>query len=160
MIVTAVNGAAAGAGLAVALTGDVIIASDDAFFQSGFTGVGVVPDYGLGYTLPRAIGVPRAKDMLLNNRKVEAAEALTMGLVTRVVPAAELQSVAMKQAERFASGPSFSFGATKELINRGVEDSIEGFLQREAMAQAIAFESDDRAAGVDGFLNKKRPVFG
>ncbi len=160
MVVTAVNGPAAGAGLALALLGDIILAADDAYFQAGFTGVGVVPDYGLGLTLPRAVGVPRAKDMLLTNRKVEAAEAFAMGLVTRLVPASELRDAALKQAERLAGGPSYAFGATKGLINRGFEDSIEAFLEREAFAQGVAFESDDRAAGVDAFLNKKRPVFG
>ena len=158
-VITAVNGAAVGAGLSLALMGDVVIAAEDAYFAAGFPGVGVVPDLSVIYTLPRAIGFPRAKDLLFSNRRVPAKEALEMGLVSRVVPTAALRDEALKLAGRIASGPSVSFGLTKTLMRRAFETSLDGFLELEALAQATNFTTGDFAEGVAAFLAKRKPEF-
>jgi len=158
-VITAVNGAAVGAGFGVAMCGDIILAAEDAYFQSGFTMVGAVADFGLGLTLPRAIGAVRAKDVLLTNRKVTAAEALAMGMVSRVLPPAELLDQAIDLAEKLARGPTVSLGLIKSLVNQGNGATPKAYFNIEAHAQAIAFGSADFAEGVDAFLNKRKPAF-
>jgi 2-(1,2-epoxy-1,2-dihydrophenyl)acetyl-CoA isomerase len=158
-VITAVNGAAAGAGFSLALIGDVIIASDAAYFVAGFPAVGTVPDLSLLYHLPRATGLPVAKDLLLTNRRIDAAEALALGIVSRVVPHATLSEKAIEAATQIASGPAISLGLTKTLLNQSLEDSFESFLVKEGMAQAIAFGTDDFIEGNTAFKEKRKPVF-
>jgi 2-(1,2-epoxy-1,2-dihydrophenyl)acetyl-CoA isomerase len=157
-VIVALNGIAAGAGFSLALAGDIIVASEDASFRAGFPGIGAVPDLGLAYLLPRAVGVSRAKDILLTNRPVPAGEAVAMGLVARVVPAAELLAAALALARQLAEGP-ISLGLTKALLARGAELSLDGFFDVEALAQATAFASEDFAEGVDAFREKRKPNF-
>lgn len=158
-IVTAVNGAAAGAGLSLALTGDIVLASTAARFKAGFPGLGAVPDLGLAYTLPRAVGMLRAKDILLTNRELGAEEAAAMGLATRVVPAETLMAEALAVAATLAAGPTVSFALAKSLLQRAYELPLDGFLEAEGMAQTVAFGSDDFAEGVDAFRGKRKPSF-
>jgi 2-(1,2-epoxy-1,2-dihydrophenyl)acetyl-CoA isomerase len=159
VVIMAVNGAAVGAGLALALTGDIIIASDQAYFMSGYSRVGVLPDLALLYNLPRAIGMPRAKDLMMTNERISAAEALSMGLVSRVVPHDEILERAMRLAGSIADGPSVSLGLTKSLLNLGHNDSLEEFLLREETGQAVVFDSDDFAEGNRAFKEKREPRF-
>ncbi|MBI5263029.1 MAG: enoyl-CoA hydratase/isomerase family protein [Bradyrhizobium sp.] len=156
-VVTAVNGLAVGAGLAIALLGDIVIASDAAVFRSAFLGLGAVPDLGLAFTLPRAVGFQRASDIILTNRVVKAEEAERIGLVARIVPADELQPEAMRAAEALASGPTAAMGLARELLRRAHDTPLEQFLQTEALAQAAAFGTDDFAEGVAA-LREKRPA--
>ncbi|ETR78785.1 enoyl-CoA hydratase [Afipia sp. P52-10] len=158
-IITAVNGAAAGAGFSVALLGDIVMASDAAYFVAGFPAVGTLPDLSLLYHLPRAVGLPVAKDLLLTNRRVQATEALTLGLVSRVVPHATLLPTALEVATQLASGPAISLGLTKTMLNQSLNDSFESFLMKEGMAQAIAFGTEDFLEGTSAFREKRRPVF-
>ncbi|WP_119418220.1 enoyl-CoA hydratase/isomerase family protein [Desertibaculum subflavum] len=157
-VVAMVNGAVAGAGLSLMLMADIVIASDAATFRAGFPALGAVPDLGLAYTLPRAVGFLRAKEMLLTNRQVLPPEAAAMGLVNRVVPAQELQAEAMKLAAQLADGP-WSLGLTKTLMKRAYDDTLESFLEGEAMAQAMAFASEDFAEGVEAFMGKRKAAF-
>ncbi|WP_430397116.1 enoyl-CoA hydratase/isomerase family protein [Ferrovibrio sp.] len=158
-VITALNGAAAGAGFALALTGDYVLASTEARFRAGFFGIAAVPDLGLAYTLPRAVGMLRAKEILFSNRDVDAEEALRIGLVTRVIAADKLMEEAMKLAEQLAAGPTASYGLAKGLLQRAYNLPLEGFLESEASAQTTAFGSDDIAEGIAAFKGKRKPAF-
>lgn len=158
-IIAAVNGAAAGAGLSLALTTDLIVAARDARFKAGFPGIGAVADLGLAYTLPRAIGHQRASDILLTNREVGAEEAHAMGLVARLAEPEALMATAMELAQALAAGPTVSLALTKRLMRRAFELPLEGFLESEAMAQVVAFGSGDFDEGVAAFKAKRKPDF-
>lgn len=158
-VITAVNGAAVGAGFSLALTGDIVIASDRAYFMAGFSRVGVLPDMALLYHLPRAVGLPRAKDILITGPKITSAEALAMGIVSRVYPHATLSEEAIGLAERIAAGPSMSIGLTKSLLNLNGSDSLESFLHREQLGQAVVFSSEDFLEGTRSFKEKRKPQF-
>ena len=154
-VVTAINGAAVGAGLSLALAGDVILAQSDAWFAAAFPKVGVLPDFGVLHNLPRAVGVTKAKDLLLTGRRVDAAEALDMGLVSRVLPAEGFDAAALKIATQLAEGPPVSMGLTKTLMNAGLQD----FLPKESLAQAVVFSTDDFSEGLAAFQEKRSPKF-
>lgn len=154
-VVTAINGAAVGAGLSLALAGDVILARDDAWFAAAFPKVGVLPDFGVLYNLPRAVGHNRAKELLMTSRRVDADEAWHMGLVSRVLPSEDFDGAALRVATQLAEGPPVSLGLTKSLLNVGLND----FLAQESLGQAVVFSTDDFAEGVAAFHDKRRPVF-
>lgn len=157
-VVAAVNGAAAGAGFSLAMMCDFVVVADSAYFQAGFPGLGAAPDLGLALTLPRAVGMFRAKDILMTNRRVTAEEALAWGMATRVVPAASLLPEALALAQSLAAGPATSLDLTKYLLNQAYS-SIPNFLSEEAMIQAIAFGSEEFDEGVAAFLGKRKPQF-
>jgi 2-(1,2-epoxy-1,2-dihydrophenyl)acetyl-CoA isomerase len=157
-VVAAVNGAAAGAGFSLALMCDFVVLADNAYFKAGFPGLGAAPDLGLALTLPRAIGMLHAKDILMTNRRVNAEEAVALGMATRVVPAAALLDEALTLAQSLAAGPATSLGLTKHLLNHAY-GPITDFLSLEAMAQAIAFGSEEFGEGVAAFLGKRKPQF-
>ena len=157
-VIGAINGAAVGAGLSLALLCDVLIASSRATFTSGFSVIGAAPDLAQAYTLPRAVGMTLAKDMILTNRMLSAQEALASGLVSRVVEPEQLQEIARSLAAQIAQGPS-SLGLAKEMLNRAFDGGAEAFLEREALTQAAAFDSQDFDEGVKAFLEKRPPHF-
>lgn len=157
-IITAVGGPAVGAGLSIALLGDIIVSADNAYFMGGFSKLGAAPDLALAYTLTRAVGAQRAKDILLTSRKVLPDEALAMGMVARVVPADQLEAQAMEIAQQLAAGPSVSLGLTKRLVDSAFRSPTE-FLEIEAFAQATAFGSAEFDEGVKAFLGKRKPEF-
>ena len=154
-VLTAINGAAVGAGLSLALSGDVILAREDAWFAAAFPKVGALPDFGVLHNLPRAVGHTRAKDLLLTGRRVDAAEALAMGLVSRVLPADGFDAAVLKIATQLAEGPPVSLGMTKALLNTGLAD----FLPKESLGQAVAFSTQDFAEGLAAFAEKRSPSF-
>lgn len=158
-IVTAVNGVAAGAGFSLALAGDVICASTEAKFKPGFSGIGAAPDLALAYTLPRAVGMVRAKDILLFNREVLATEAHAIGMVSHLAAPDAVLDTALSLAGTLASGPTVAYGITKQLLQRAYELPLEGFLEVEGMAQTTAFGSADFAEGVAAFRGKRKPEF-
>ncbi|MBL6457400.1 enoyl-CoA hydratase/isomerase family protein [Belnapia sp. T6] len=158
-VIGAVNGAAAGAGFALAMLCDVLLMSETAYFQAGFPAIGAVPDLGLALTLPRAVGVARAREILLTNRRIAAAEAVALGIAARAVTPDRLMEDVMAMAAGIAAGPRLSTGLTKQLLNQAY-GPIERFMQEEAMAQAVAFGGDEFPEGVDAFLNKRKPNFG
>jgi 2-(1,2-epoxy-1,2-dihydrophenyl)acetyl-CoA isomerase len=159
-VVMAVNGPAVGAGFGLAMLGDIMIASPRAFFQPAFSGVGMCPDGLLGITLQHAIGAPRAREILLTNRKVAAEEAAALGLVSRVVADDVLFDEAMKTARLLAEAPQPATGLTKTLLRAAAESDLDSYCQMEAAFQAIAMGSADHAEGVAAFQEKRRPVFG
>jgi 2-(1,2-epoxy-1,2-dihydrophenyl)acetyl-CoA isomerase len=158
-IVGSINGVAAGAGLNIALATDLRIAADTARFGEVFARVGLVPDGGGTYFLPRLIGTARAMEMILLADIIDAAEALRIGLVNRVVPAEQLEQEALKLAERLAQGPTVAYGLAKTGLYQGLDMSLEDVLNMEARNQAIAARTPDRAEGVAAFREKRPPRF-
>jgi 2-(1,2-epoxy-1,2-dihydrophenyl)acetyl-CoA isomerase len=157
-VVAAVNGVAAGAGCNLALACDLRIASEEAKFIQAFVRVGLSPDSGGSYILPRLVGVSKAMELLLLGEPVDAAEALRIGLVCRVVPANALPGAALELAARLARGPR-SIGLIKRAVNRATLSELEGQLSYEAYLQEIAGRSADYDEGVRAFLEKRQPVF-
>ena len=158
-LVTAVNGAAAGIGCSLALMGDIIVAAEEAYFLQAFRRIGLVPDGGASFMLPRMIGRARAMEMTLLGERVPAATALEWGLVNRVVPAADLAATAADFARRLADGPA-SLGLTRRLVWRGETADWEGQLHAEREAQAEAGRTADFVEGVRAFAEKRPARFG
>ena len=157
-VVAAVNGVAAGAGFALALLCDIVLVAESAFFRAGFPGIGAAPDLGLALTLPRAVGMARAREILLTNRRVEAAEAVAIGLAARMAPTSTIVDEAMRTATDLAAGPATSLGLTKLLLNQAYRP-LDDFLKSEIDAQATAFGSEEFDEGVGAFLSKRPPQF-
>lgn len=158
-IIGSINGVAAGAGMNIALATDLRIASDTARFLEAFARVGLVPDGGGTYFLPRLVGTAKAMEMILLADIIDAQEALRIGLVNRVVPADQLENETLKLAERLAQGPTVAYGLAKTGLYQGLGMSLEDVLNMEARNQAIAVRSPDRAEGVAAFLEKRPPRF-
>ena len=158
-IIGAINGVAAGAGCGVALACDIRIASDRASFIQSFSRVGLIPDSGSTWTLPRLIGYARAYEMAITADKVPADKALAWGLVNEVVPAAQLEEIVAAWARRLAQGPTLAFGLTKRAMRRARGMSLEEALEYEALLQEVAGRSHDHREGVAAFLEKREPEY-
>ncbi len=158
-VIAQVNGAATGAGMNMALAADIAIAADNAKFSEIFGNVGLVPDVGGTYLLPRVVGRAKAKEIVMTYRMITAQEALDLGIVNRVIPAAELEAEVDKLAQRIAKGPTFALALGKKLINRSFEVDIRTALDMECMAQALAGNSEDHKEGVAAFFEKRAPRF-
>ena len=157
-LVTAVRGAAAGVGCSLALTGDIIVASESAYFLQAFRRIGLVPDGGSTWMLPRLIGRPRAMEMALFGEKVPAAQALAWGMINRLTSEDDLIPTAMEFARKLATGP-FSLGLTRRLINQAETTGWTEQISAEARAQTQAGYSSDAAEGVAAFLQKRPAAF-
>jgi len=157
-LVTAVNGAAAGVGCSLALLGDLIVAAESAYFLQAFRRIGLVPDGGSTYLLPRMIGRARAMEMAMLGERVPAKQALEWGLVNRCVPDADLMPTAMALAGELANGPA-SLGMTRQLIWSSLDTGWTEQLHREAVAQTTAGRTADFAEGVAAFLQKRKAEF-
>jgi 2-(1,2-epoxy-1,2-dihydrophenyl)acetyl-CoA isomerase len=158
-IIGSINGVAAGAGMNIALATDLRIAADTARFLEAFARVGLVPDGGGTYFLPRLVGTAKAMELILLADIVDAQEALRIGLVNRVVPADQLEKETLKLGERLAQGPTVAYGLAKTGLYQGLGMSLEHVLNMEARNQAIAVRTPDRAEGVAAFLEKRPPRF-
>lgn len=158
-MVCAINGVAAGAGLSLALACDVRIAADSARFATAFTRIGLVPDCGMAATLPRLVGEGRARYLMLAAEPIDAQAALAIGLVDRVVPAADLAGQAFTVAKGFAAGPTRAYGLTKRLMDRALTSNFDELLAYEARLQQEAGETNDHRAAVDAFLKKQPAAF-
>ncbi|MFM9737489.1 enoyl-CoA hydratase/isomerase family protein [Streptomyces brasiliscabiei] len=159
-LVAAVRGAAAGAGLGLAAAADLTIAASDATFVAAYTGIGYTPDAGVSWSLPRLVGPKRALDLLLTNRRITAAEAADMGLVSRVVDAGRLTEEAEATAAALARGATGAFGATRRLVAAGLSEGLDAHLDAEARHLADAALSAEGRAGVAAFLARGRPDHG
>ncbi len=157
-IVTAVNGVAAGGGCALALMGDLIVASDSAYFLQAFTRIGLVPDCGSSYLLPRLIGKARAAEMMLLADKLPARQAYEWGLINRCTSDADLMGTAMDLARRLAQGPA-SIGLTRRLIWEGLESGWSEQIANEVAYQIRAKATADAAEGPRAFLEKRPAAF-
>jgi 2-(1,2-epoxy-1,2-dihydrophenyl)acetyl-CoA isomerase len=158
-VIAAVNGVAAGAGCNLALAADLRIASDRASFIQVFTRVGLIPDSGGTWLLPRLVGVGKALEMMFFADPVDAATAERLGLVNRVVPHDDLMPRAMEWAARLAAGPTRAYGLIKRGVNRAVASDLANALEYEAQLQEIAGRTDDHREGVAAFLAKRAPVY-
>lgn len=158
-IVTAVNGAAAGVGCSIALMGDIIIAAESAYFLQAFRRIGLVPDGGSTFLLPRMVGRARAMEMALLGEKLPAATALEWGFVNQVVSDDALMAEARTVAEKLATGPTQALALMRGLIWEGEDNDFESQLHAERVAQRIAGRTKDFREGVSAFLEKRKAEF-
>jgi 2-(1,2-epoxy-1,2-dihydrophenyl)acetyl-CoA isomerase len=158
-VIASVNGVAAGAGCSLALACDMRIASEHASFIEVFVHVGLVPDSGSTWTLPRLVGFGRAMELCCTGRPVKAEEALAIGLVNQVVPHAELEDATKKLALSLASLPGKAISLTKRLLNQSFENNFAEQLAQEAYAQETAGRTHDHFEGVVAFIEKRKPIF-
>lgn len=158
-VIAAVNGVAAGAGCSFALACDLRIASDQASFIQAFVRIGLVPDSGATYLLPRLVGWGRALELVMTGERVGAEEALRIGLVNRVVPHAEFEAAWRATAAEFAQAPTRAIGLTKRLFNRSLVSDLEEQLNWEAFLQEVAGGTADAREGRAAFLEKRTPNF-
>ena len=158
-IIGAINGVAAGAGISVALACDIRIASESASFMEVFGRVGLVPDTGSSWLLPRLVGYARAAEMIFTTDPVDAATAQRIGLVNRVVPADRLMEEANALAGRLAKSAPMALALAKRGLNRALETDLEQALEFEADLQSTAGRSQDYTEGVAAFVEKRPPKF-
>ena len=158
-VVIGMRGAAVGGGMGLALTGDVLIAGESARFMSGFFRLGVVPDVGTMYHLPRLIGMARAKNFLFSGATLNAQEALELGLAAKVVPDDEVDAAGLAEAARLAQGPAEVMGLAKTLMARSFETSLADMFTFEGLGQALAMSNPEFREGLDAALEGRRADF-
>ena len=158
-LVVAVNGVAAGAGMSLALWGDLRLAAVGASFTTAFVRIGLVPDSGLSFLLPRLVGLAKAQELLLLSPRLSAEEALALGLVHRVVPAEKLMEEALSLAKELAQGPTRAYALTKKLLLETYRLSLTEALALEAVLQGQAGQTQDHEEGVRAFREKRPPRF-
>ncbi|MDQ0110516.1 2-(1,2-epoxy-1,2-dihydrophenyl)acetyl-CoA isomerase [Chitinophaga terrae (ex Kim and Jung 2007)] len=158
-VICRLNGVAAGAGCSIALACDVIIASEEASMIEIFINIALVLDSGSSYFLPRTVGYHRAFELATKATKISAAEALQLGLVNKVVPAADLDTAVAEEAAYYAAAPTKAIGLLKKLLNKGMTEDLDKVLDYEAYCQQIAGSSADNEEGIRAFLEKRKPVF-
>lgn len=159
VVITAVNGAAAGAGFSLAIAGDLVLAAESASFTMAYTKVGLSPDGSSTFYLPRLVGMRRAQELMLTNRTLTAAEAAEWGLVTTVTPDAELSAAVAHLADKFASGPRKSNAAVKKLLLSTLGNGLEEQMEFEGRFIAECADAADGREGVDAFLAKRPAAF-
>jgi 2-(1,2-epoxy-1,2-dihydrophenyl)acetyl-CoA isomerase len=159
VLITAVNGVAAGAGFSIAVTGDLVLAAESASFTMAYTRAGLSPDGSSSYYLPRLIGIRRTQELMLTNRTLSAADASQWGLVTEVVPDAELADRVDQLADQMASAARQSSGAVKKLLLTTFSSGLEEQMEIEGRLIAERADSADGREGVDAFLAKRKAEF-
>jgi 2-(1,2-epoxy-1,2-dihydrophenyl)acetyl-CoA isomerase len=158
-IVAAVNGIAAGAGANLALSCDIVIAAESASFLQAFVNIGLIPDCGGTFYLPRLVGMARAKAAALLGEKIRAAQAEEWGMIWKVVPDQQLISDARSLAKRLAAGPSVALGLIKQALDVSINHDLDRQLDWERDAQGLAAMSEDFSEGVNAFLEKRPAKF-
>ncbi len=158
-IIAAINGVAAGAGFSLALACDVRLAAQSARFTQAFVRIGLVPDSGSTFFLPRIVGWTKAIELAMTGEPIDAQTAAELGLVTAVVPTEELQATTRQWAERFARAPTRALGLMKRAFHRALTCTLEEALEYEAYMQEIAGRTADHREGIQAFLEKRDPRF-
>ena len=158
-IVASVAGAAAGAGVSLALACDLVIAGDNAFFTLSHTNIGTSPDGSATFQLPRTVGIKRAMEITLLGGRIEAEAAASMGLINFVVPAGELEKHTDELTMRLAHGPTRAYARAKALLYRSIETQFESQVLAEAVSFADSAIENDFREGVSAFIEKRRPIF-
>ncbi|KUE86338.1 enoyl-CoA hydratase [Cupriavidus necator] len=158
-VISAVDGFAVGAGFSLALAADFVIAGPNVRLVANFARIGFSPDLGLMYTLPRLVGLARAKEIVFTARDILADEALSLGLVQAVVPAERLRDAAIEMAQRFDRAPTHVLGAAKRIMNRSFETDRDAMLQMEAALQGMCTTSCFSAEAMRRFFAKEAPVY-
>ncbi len=158
-VVCAVNGVAAGAGANIALACDVVIASKSVAFIQAFSKIGLVPDNGGSYFLPRLVGFGKASALMMLGDKISATEAEAMGMIYKVIEDDKLQENALAIAKTLADLPTKAIGLTKRMLNKSMNNTLSQQLELEADMQVQAALTYDYNEGVNAFLGKRKPVF-
>jgi 2-(1,2-epoxy-1,2-dihydrophenyl)acetyl-CoA isomerase len=158
-IICRLNGVAAGAGCSLALACDLIVASEQATLIEVFVNIGLVPDSGSSFFLPRAVGLARAFELCAMGSPLRAPEAVSMGLINKAVPADQLDSAVKVYAEHFATAPTKAIGLIKTMLQKSASATLEEMLEYEAWCQEIAGSSADYREGVAAFLEKRKARF-
>jgi 2-(1,2-epoxy-1,2-dihydrophenyl)acetyl-CoA isomerase len=158
-VVCAVNGVAAGAGANLAIACDIVIASETASFIQSFSKIGLVPDSGGTFFLPRAIGWPMATALMMTGDKITAKHAAEMGMIYKIVTASALEAEAMNLAEHLAAMPTKALGLTKRALNASMGNNLDQQLEVEEQTQAEAGRTSDFEEGVAAFHEKRKPEF-
>lgn len=158
-LVTAINGPAAGAGLSLAILGDIALAAASAHFTSAYSAVGLTPDGGASWLLPRLVGLRRAQEMVLMNRRIDAQEAAAIGLITRVVPDDELRQETLAIAATLATGPVRALARCSTLLRESATADFAMQLDREGASIALSADAAEGREGIASFLAKRQPRF-
>jgi 2-(1,2-epoxy-1,2-dihydrophenyl)acetyl-CoA isomerase len=158
-VVAAVNGVAAGAGANIALCADIVVAAQSAIFIQAFSKIGLIPDSGGTYTLPRLIGWQKASAIMMLGDKIEAAEAERIGMIYKVLPDENFTVDASQIANTLATMPTKGLALTKQALNTSLNNSFEQQLKIEDSLQYAAAHTQDYAEGVSAFIEKRKPVF-
>jgi 2-(1,2-epoxy-1,2-dihydrophenyl)acetyl-CoA isomerase len=158
-IIAAVNGVAAGAGASIALCCDIVIAKESAVFVQAFSKIGLVPDSGATFFLPRLIGFQKTTALMMNADPITATEAEGLGMIYKVVEESKFEDEIKSFSEKLAKMPTKGIGLTKKLLNQSMNNSLEQQLNEEEIAQTIAGKTNDYKEGVSAFLEKRKPNF-
>ncbi len=158
-IIAAVNGIAAGAGANIALACDIVFASNEAYFSQAFSSIGLIPDSGGTYILPRLIGWQRAAALMYTGEKISAENAKNMGMIWEVCKHEQLMNDVLIFAEMLANRPTKAIGLTKKLLNLSYTSTLNEQLEWEKKIQAQAGKTKDNKEGIMAFLEKRKPVF-
>jgi 2-(1,2-epoxy-1,2-dihydrophenyl)acetyl-CoA isomerase len=158
-VIAAVNGPAAGAGFGLALAADLRLVSSAATMTAGYVRIGLSPDAGVSYHLPRLIGLGPASDLLLTGRDVPADEALRLGLATAVLPAEGFADAVAAYAARLAAGPPVAFALTKRLLRQSLDTTLHAQLRDELTHVKTSFATADAREAMQAFVEKRRPVY-
>jgi 2-(1,2-epoxy-1,2-dihydrophenyl)acetyl-CoA isomerase len=158
-VICAVNGVAAGAGANIALAGDIVVASESASFIQAFSKIGLIPDSGGTFMLPRLIGFQKASAIMMLGDKVDAKTAEQMGMIYKVMPAEGFLELAMELAGQVASMPTQALVLTKKALNQSLSNNLRDQLLYEDKLQQKASKSEDYQEGVNAFMEKRKPVF-
>jgi len=158
-VICAVNGTAAGAGMSLAMSGDLVLAAESAKFTMAYTAAGLSPDGSSTYFLPKLIGVRKTKELMLTNRRLTAEEAEQWGLVNQVVSNDTLVTETLTLAAQLSRGPTRAYGAVKSLLNDAADSSLETQMELEARMITDMARSHDGQEGIAAFLGKRKPEF-
>ena len=158
-IIAAVNGVAAGAGANIALACDLVLASETVSFIQAFSKIGLVPDSGGTFFLPRLIGFQKATALMMLGDKVSAKEAEELGMIYKVIPVENFNEEIEKLAIKLANMPTKALGFIKELLNKSITNTLEEQLELEGKLQIESAQSEDYSEGVNAFIEKRKPIF-
>ena len=158
-VISAINGAAAGVSLSVALSCDLSVMADNAFLLAPFTTIGLIPDGGAHSIFARQLGYKRAFEILVEAQRVPAADALEYGLVNKVVPADELEQATLQWADSFADRAPLAMAAIKKILRGAMHQSFDAVYREEAVEQQVCRLSEDSTEGITAFLEKRAPSF-
>lgn len=158
-VIAAVNGAAAGAGMNIALAADIRIAAEEASFGENFAKVGLFPDYGGTYFLPQLVGPAKAAELFYTGDMIDAKTAFRLGLVNQIVPATQLEAEVRNLAQKIAQGPSLAIRAVKKTLFASGQNALSDALENEVREQMRCFLSEDCSEGIRAFFEKRPPQF-
>jgi len=158
-VICAVNGVAAGAGANLALAGDIVLAKKSSVFVQAFINIGLIPDCGGTFILPRLVGLQRAIALCITGDKVNGDEAMAMGMIYKAVADDSFEAESIQLAEKLAQMPTQGIALTKKLMNQSFENTLEQQLEQEMLLQVAAGKTADFAEGVRAFLEKRKPAF-